>query len=95
MPVLRPINERDRTLSIPISRVLEQRLEEVRKRCQEKSVILPLDELFDEFLGNVLATAEAELDGDKPNKGGRPKKANGANGTTNTKVGGTLASATA
>ena len=51
MALLRQVPNRSRKLTIPITEALEQRLESVRSRCQERHMELPFQDAFEAFLG--------------------------------------------
>jgi hypothetical protein len=63
---LRQVPNRSRKLAIVITEELEQRLESVRRRCQEQHKELPFQEAFENFLVKLLNEAEAELSGTRP-----------------------------
>ena len=63
MGLLRQVPNRSRKLQIAITEELEQRLESVRRRCQEQHKELPFQEAFESFLMKLLDDAEAELSG--------------------------------
>ena len=60
MGLLRQVPNRSRKLAIPITEELEQRLESVRRRCQEQHMELPFQDAFESFLAKLLDDAEAE-----------------------------------
>ena len=66
MGLLRQVPNRSRKLAIPITEELEQRLESVKRRCQEQHKELPFQEAFESFLAKLLDEAEAELSGTPP-----------------------------
>ena len=77
MALLRQVPNRNRKLTIPITETLEERLESVKRRCQERHMELPLQEAFEAFLGKLVDDAEAELSGSAPpgrKRGGRPTR---------------------
>ena len=77
MALLRQVPNRNRKLTIPITEALEQRLESVRSRCQERHMELPFQEAFEAFLGKLIDDAEAELSGAAPTgrkRGGQPPR---------------------
>ena len=78
MGLLRQVPNRSRKLAIPITEELEQRLESVKRRCQEQYMKLPFQEAFESFLAKLLDDAEAELSGTLPpprRRQARPKPA--------------------
>ncbi|MFZ1430199.1 MAG: hypothetical protein WAS21_25925 [Geminicoccaceae bacterium] len=78
MGLLRQVPNRSRKLAIPITEELEQRLENVRRRCQEQHKELPFQDAFESFLAKLLDEAEAELSGTPPTprrRSARPKSA--------------------
>ena len=78
MGLLRQVPNRSRKLAIPITEELEQRLESVRRRCQEQHMELPFQDAFESFLAKLLDDAEAELSGTLPTprrRQARPKPA--------------------
>ena len=66
MALLRQVPNRSRKLQIAITKELEQRLEEIKKRCAERHMELPFQESFEAWLGHLLDDAEAELNGRLP-----------------------------
>jgi hypothetical protein len=66
MGLLRQVPNRSRKLQIAITEELEQRLEAIKRRCQEQHMELPFQEAFEGFLGKLLDDAEAELTGIRP-----------------------------
>ena len=66
MGLLRQVPNRSRKLALPITEELEQRLESVRRRCQEQYMELPFQEAFESFLAKLPDEAEAELSGTLP-----------------------------
>ncbi|MFZ1430551.1 MAG: hypothetical protein WAS21_27745 [Geminicoccaceae bacterium] len=66
MGLLRQVPNRSRKLAIPITEELEQRLESIKRRCQEQHMELPFQDAFEAFLAKLLDEAEAELDGTSP-----------------------------
>ncbi len=66
MGLLRQVPNRSRKLAIPITEELEQRLENVKRRCQEQYKELPFQDAFESFLAKLLDDAEAELSGTPP-----------------------------
>lgn len=71
MALLRQVPNRNRKLTIPITEGLEQRLDEVKRRCQERHMDLPFQEAFEAFLGELIDEAEAELSGAAPSRRAR------------------------
>ena len=82
MRLLKPILSRDRKLTLAITAELEQRLEQTRKRCDERGLRLPLEEQLEEFLTKLLAAAEADLAGERSPKKGRPRNPPANSATT-------------
>ena len=74
MGLLRQVPNRSRKLAIPITEELEQRLEQIRRRCQEQHKELPFQEAFESFLVKLLDEAEAELSGTQPAPRRRPAR---------------------
>ncbi|MFZ1426705.1 MAG: hypothetical protein WAS21_08065 [Geminicoccaceae bacterium] len=74
MGLLRQVPNRSRKLAIPITEELEQRLESVRRRCQEQHMELPFQNAFESFLAKLLDDAEAELSGTPPTPRRRPAR---------------------
>jgi hypothetical protein len=74
MGLLRQVPNRSRKLQIAITEELEQRLESVRRRCQEQHMELPFQEAFESFLAKLLDDAEAELSGTLPIPRRRPAR---------------------
>ena len=74
MGLLRQVPNRSRKLALPITEELEQRLESVRRRCQEQHKELPFQEAFESFLGKLLDDADAELSGTPPTPRRRPAR---------------------
>ena len=74
MGLLRQVPNRSRKLAIPITEELEQRLENVRRRCQEQHMELPFQDAFESFLARLLDEAEAELSGTPPTPRRRPAR---------------------
>ena len=68
MGLLRQVPNRNRKLTIAITEELEQRLEAIKRRCQEQHMELPFQAAFEAFLGKLLDDAEAELTGTRPGK---------------------------
>jgi hypothetical protein len=74
MGLLRQVPNRSRKLALPITEELEQRLESVRRRCQEQHKELPFQDAFEGFLVKLLDDAEAELSGTPPTPRRRPAR---------------------
>ena len=74
MGLLRQVPNRSRKLAIPITEELEQRLESVKRRCQEQYKELPFQDAFESFLVKLLDDAEAELSGTPPTPRRRPAR---------------------
>ena len=74
MGLLRQVPNRSRKLQIAITEELEQRLESVRRRCQEQHKELPFQDAFESFLIKLLDEAEAELSGTPPTPRRRPAR---------------------
>ena len=74
MGLLRQVPNRSRKLAIAITEELEQRLESVRRRCQEQHKELPFQDAFESFLVKLLDEAEAELSGTPPTPRRRPAR---------------------
>ena len=74
MGLLRQVPNRSRKLAIPITEELEQRLESVKRRCQEQHMELPFQDAFESFLAKLLDEAEAELSGTSPAPRRRPAR---------------------
>ncbi len=74
MGLLRQVPNRSRKLAIPITEELEQRLESVKRRCQEQHKELPFQDAFESFLIKLLDDAEAELSGTPPTPRRRPAR---------------------
>ena len=74
MGLLRQVPNRSRKLAIPITEELEQRLEQIRRRCQEQHKELPFQDAFESFLIKLLDEAEAELSGTPPTPRRRPAR---------------------
>ena len=74
MGLLRQVPNRSRKLQIAITEELEQRLESVRRRCQEQHKELPFQDAFESFLAKLLDDAEAELSGTPPAPRRRPAR---------------------
>ena len=66
MALLRQVPNRNRKLTVPITAELEQRLESIRQRCQERHMELPFQDAFEAFLDKLIEDAEAELSGAPP-----------------------------
>ena len=83
MALLRQVPNRNRKLTVPITAELEQRLESIRQRCQERHMELPFQDAFEAFLDKLIEDAEAELSGAPPPSSrkrrvrGGPKAGNG------------------
>ena len=74
MGLLRQVPNRSRKLQIAITEELDQRLESVRRRCQEQHMELPFQDAFEAFLAKLLDDAEAELNGTPPTPRRRPAR---------------------
>ena len=74
MGLLRQVPNRSRKLQIAITEELDQRLESVRRRCQEQHMELPFQDAFEAFLAKLLDEADAELSGTPPTPRRRPAR---------------------
>lgn len=86
MALLRQVPNRNRKLTIPITEELEQQLESLKRRCQERHMELPFQDAFEAFLGKLVDDAEAELTGAVPtgrNRVGKHARTRTAGATTN------------